>query len=62
MTPGETLIADLHGVGTVGFQRVASSGSEAILSDGLFYLLALVRTGSLSERVTRHQQNGAGQK
>jgi hypothetical protein len=59
---GETLIADLHGVRTIGFQGVLPSGSIAILGDRLFYLLALVCTRRLSERVTRHQQKRAGQK
>jgi hypothetical protein len=40
----KTLIADLHGIGTIGFHGVPPSSGVAVLGDGLFYLLALVCT------------------
>lgn len=61
----KTFITHLYGLGTVGRQGVLPGGGEAILSYGLFYLLALHGVGLLavlSKRAPGRQQNEAGYK
>jgi hypothetical protein len=45
----ETLVADPYGLRTISVEGVPPGGGVSILSDGLFYLLALHRVWRLSE-------------